>query len=141
MKISALTIKDVKTRRFFILADGQKSCSEIFRLCCIDEQTGMRLLQVLLDEGCLRVAETSSEKKPKPDQHSLQSDVFIEDLTRELANYVGPFAQVVMHSIDLPEKEICKEDRRKIINVVMQEIESESDRRNFLSAALIIGGN
>ena len=78
---------------------------------------------------------------PKGDQHSVKSSLFIEGLTQELAKYVGPFAQVVMNAIDFAEKEIYEEDRRKIINVVLQEIESEADRRDFLSAAHSIGGD
>ena len=59
IQLSELPIKDSKTRRLFILADGQRSSSEIFKLSLIDEQIAMKLLQSLLDEGYLRVAETS----------------------------------------------------------------------------------
>jgi hypothetical protein len=141
IKLSEFPIKDSKTRRLFILADGKRSSSAIFKLSAIDEQTGMKLLQCLLEEGYLRVVETFAGKTPKAGQQLVKSSHFIEGLTQELANYVGPFAQVVMNAIDFTDKEICREDRRKIINVVLQEIESEEGRRNFLTAARSIGGD
>ena len=147
-ELSKLPIKDVKTRRLFILADGKRSLAEVFRLSMIDQTVGIGLVQSLLDGEYLLIPELDpgiSEPDSRPREHAeadlkkVNSTVFIEGLTEELSKYVGPFAAVVMRSFHLTGEEVGSEERRRIISMVVEEIEEQQNKQRFLSAIKLAG--
>jgi len=72
--LSAVSIKDTKTRRLFILADGKKSLEQIYRLCNVDENLGSELMKVLLDEGYLSITGNQPTAAPVPPAPAKQSN-------------------------------------------------------------------
>lgn len=133
--ISALSVKESKTRRLFILADGKRSLGQIYHLCKLDEDLGSELAKVLLDEGYISIDGSgipAPAKKAKLDQQSGFSADFIERLTTELANYVGPVAGMLVKRITLSEQGLTKADIGRILSSLAEEIEGDKDKQQFL---------
>ena len=134
--ISALPVKDGKSRRLFILADGKRSLAQIFSMCGLGNQEGLELAELMLGNGYLQLADDPGSWVTQPsvgDQQPVPVDAFVAGLTAELAKYIGPVASIVMADFNLPEKEIGLDLRQHIISTVMKEIDGE-DRERFLQA-------
>lgn len=136
VEISALPVKDGKTRRLFILADGKRTLAQIFSMCGIGNQEGLDLVELLIGNGHLQLTDDPVSWVTQPsvgDQQPVPVNAFIAALTAELAKYIGPVASIVMADFNLPEKEIGLDLRQHIISTVMKEIDGE-DRERFLLA-------
>jgi hypothetical protein len=131
--ISALPSKDGKTRRMFILADGQRSLAQIFSMCKFENREGFDLVQMLVEDGHFQLMNDSSPmvKQPAVDEQLVPVDIFIEGLTAELSKFIGPVASIVISDFDMPEKEIGINLRRHIIKTVIEEVD-DSDRESFI---------
>ncbi len=134
--LSALPIKDVKVRRFFILADGKRSWREICQLCLVDEDSGALIAKTLVDGGYLSNGESgvvAVKTEVKPSSSVIATGDFVSSLTKELANYVGPIASILVKQIDLPEKAISRSQIDKVLQTLVQEIDSEQEKEQFLA--------
>ena len=136
VELTALSINDIKTRRVFILADGKKSLGQIYQLCNIDEDQGTALVKVLLEGGYISL---TSEKISVPvkrtvsDQQLVYIADFVEKLTDELTNYLGPVAEMLVKRIELPEQVITKGEINMVLSLLAKEIEGEGDKQLFLT--------
>jgi hypothetical protein len=136
VELTALSINDIKTRRVFILADGKKSLGQIYQLCNIDEDQGTALVKVLLEGGYISL---TSEKISVPvkrtvsDQQLVYIAEFVEKLTDELTNYLGPVAEMLVKRIELPEQVITKGEINMVLSLLAKEIEGEGDKQLFLT--------
>jgi hypothetical protein len=136
VELSAMPIKESKTRLMFIMADGRRSPGEIFRQCRINDQEGNVLLENLITGGYLRLTGETPPGIPQdapPIQQAAQFDEFAEILTNELANYVGPVAKMLVKRIDFQEGESSREQLNQIINDLALEIEEGLDRNTFVT--------
>jgi len=132
--ISALPVKDPKTRRLFILADGKRSLAQVFSICKVEPREGFALVESMLEDGYLQLADDApAEVKQQVvgTARPVPVDPFVAGLTAELARFIGPVASIVMADLDLPEKEIDIELRQRVIEAVMGEIDA-ADRDRFL---------
>lgn len=134
VELSDLPVSAIKARRIFILADGKRSLSQIFRLCRVDEDEGAALVKILLDEGCISVDEEAVPAREG--RGSSSEDVFsvvevTEKLSTELAKHIGPIAGILVKRAVLPEDEISKGQLRKVVDTLAGEIESSEDRQLF----------
>ncbi|MCP4342860.1 MAG: hypothetical protein GY799_29255 [Desulfobulbaceae bacterium] len=133
--ISEISVKESKARQLFILADGKRSLGQIYQLCKLDENLGYELAKVLLDAGYISMDGSgipAPAKDSKLDQQSGFTADFIERLTNELANYVGPVAGMLVKRITLPEQGLAKEDIGRILSSLSEEIEGDKDKQQFL---------
>lgn len=142
--LSAVSIKDIKTRRLFILADGKKSLEQIYQLCNVDKNLGSELMEVLLDEGYISLTGNQTTAAPTPPAPAKQSDTdqqdqqlvsttdFTASLTEELAKYIGPVAPMMVKRIALPENGLTKEAIDWTINTLAEEIEDDKDKEQFI---------
>jgi hypothetical protein len=136
VELSAMPIKESKTRMMFIMADGRRSLGEIFRQCRINDQEGNALLENLIAGGHLRLTGETLPAIPQdapPVQQATPFDGFAEILTNELANYIGPVARMLVKRIDFQEGDLSREQLNEIINDLALEIEEGPDRNTFVT--------
>jgi len=135
VELSAMPIKESKTRMMFIMADGRRNLGEIFRQCRIDDQEGYALLENLIADGYLRLTGGTLSgilKNAPPIQQVTPFDGFAEILANELANYLGPVARMLVKGVDFQENVLSREQLNEIINDLALEIEEGADRNNFV---------
>ncbi|MGB3209408.1 MAG: hypothetical protein WBB19_01760 [Desulforhopalus sp.] len=134
--VTALSIRDNKTRRIFILADGKRSLGQIYQMCKIDEELGGNLVNVLLDKGYVSLTGNDTSvpaTKGTFEQHLVSTADFVEKISVELANYIGPVAAMLVEKITPVEKNISTGEIGRIINILAKEIEEDEDRHLFLA--------
>ncbi len=143
--LSAVSLKDIKTRRLFILADGKKSLGQLYQLCNIDDNLGSELMKVLLDEGYVSLTGNKIAAAPSPasmsapakqshsDQQVVSTTDFTKSLTEELAKYIGPVAPMMVQRIALPENGLTKEEIDWTINTLSEEIEDDKHKQQFIN--------
>lgn len=133
VSLSKLPIKDVKTRRLFILSDGKRSLKEIYSLSAVTEEKGLELIQQLVGSKYLSIeAEVPQKSKTASQRGNIESTVFVKLVTQELAKYVGPFASVLMDSLDVSGEQLSPESQKRVIDIVSKEIEGQKEKSSFL---------
>lgn len=132
INIAALPIKDVKTRRLFILADGKRSLQEIIKLSGMTEEKALDKLQDMVDGNFISLEKLDTNQNSPHFTANDKNHNFILEVTETLAEYIGPFATVVMSSFTAPI--ILPSDKQKIINRASMEIESTDARETFLNS-------
>lgn len=133
ISLSLLPIKDAKTRRLFIFSDGKRSLKEIYSLSAITEENGSELIQQLLESDYLNLeAGAKGRKKTASKYSNIEYALFVEQITQELAKYVGPFASVFIDSLDLSDESISPENQQRVIDIFATGIEGQKEKRTFL---------
>lgn len=133
IELSSFPIKDVKTRRLFILSDGRRSIDQIIGLSGLSDDDALALIQDFIKKGFLGFERLDTVKNSSYSSTEVGADRFLEQVTESLAQLVGPFAKVALGEFSFSSGPLSPSMRQEVINVAIQEIEGTEDREAFLS--------
>ncbi|THB70049.1 MAG: hypothetical protein D6B25_20630 [Desulfobulbaceae bacterium] len=127
--LSALNGKDLKTRRLFILANGERTFEELCQLSGVDQGEASIIIKNLVDETYLEVV---AAQQVKPGEGILISDELAEKITEALAHYVGPIAPVLVNNSLTPGQELSRDQFQSELRTLARHIEEYSEQSEFL---------
>lgn len=135
VELSALDLKDTQVRRLFIVTNGKRTLDELYKLCKFDKKLGDKVLQVLLDGQYANFtgSQTSSPPQLDDDGNSFVFTAgFIEKLTKEMADYVGPIASILVESAVSLGQSSTSDEFHQILISLSDSLESRDDKKQFL---------
>lgn len=144
--LSDLGKVDMKTRRLFVLMDGNRSVAELAKLCHVEESECECMVQKLLSDGYINAVgfENNSEcedpsagsldGEPLAQSQKVECKGFEDCLTKELAKYIGPIAKLVVAKTEAKKGVLPVSKMQEIVLTVSTEIESEAEKDMFIEA-------
>ena len=148
--VANFLVKDSKTRRVFILINGKRSLSEIFDLLKVEMQEGVDLISMMLEKGYLQFLDegTTTDQTSATNQvisgnltKSMSTKVFLNEVSDELAKFIGPVASIIMADFELGDGELDKDTCEKVINAIAKEIDDLDEKQNFIKSVQTIISN
>lgn len=133
--LSALNLKDPKARRLFILVNGDRTLKELYELCKFDKNSGDEVLQALLDGKYVNVIghQVASTVKPVATAGSFTVTAgFIEKLTNEMTDYVGPIASILVENAVSPGQNFTNEELDTVLTTLSDSLETSDEKEQFL---------
>ena len=133
--LSAFNIKNNNARRLLILTNGRRTLNELYKLCKFDKSLGDEIVQILIDAQY--AAYIGAQPSPAPqlyeDGHSFVFTAdFIEELTKEMADYVGPIASILVESTVSPGQISTSDELHEMLISLSDSLESRDEKEQFL---------
>jgi len=138
--LSAVKIKDLKTRRMFLLVDGERTLREIFEFCKFDLAQGCEMATSLLESSYISLGGSSpappgTSKLAVP--QTVEGFTFMEEdidlLISELGKYIGPISSLLVQKTVKPGQVFSSPDKGKLFDSYASKIEDPVKRKQFLS--------
>lgn len=144
--LSSFRDRDAKRRRLFILADGERTCDELYLLAGVEKEIGLLIIKQLLEDGYLGAKgrpgelETIKAATGSPGKAVLTNTV-IEQVTKALAHYLGPVAPLLVNKKLHAGQTLTNTDCQEILDFFGSRLDTDNDRQSFFNTVspLIIG--
>jgi len=135
--LAAVKIKDLKTRRIFIMADGKRSLRNIFTLSKFAEQEGIEMARALIDGGYINLggsatAPTVSTATTPGKNEFTFTEEDIEFLADEMGKYIGPFSTVLVRKTVKAGQSFSPKAMDELFERLALKIENKERRSQFL---------
>ena len=134
--LSAVKIKDLKIRRIFIFANGERSLREIFESVKFEEEQGIEMARRLIEEGCITL-DSDAIVTPTPVNHSGDSLTFtvehIELLVEKMGAHIGPIASILVQRAVSVGQKVSQDELSGILENFASKIEDPDKREEFLA--------
>ncbi len=145
VKLSDLEIKDLKTRRIFVFADGKRTLRELFDLCGFNAEEGGAYAQELFDAGAIAYLDGASPVAVTQSAGSVSTQgagsagdfIFTEDeievLVIQMGKYVGPVATMLVRNTISPNQSATHQELKSIIHSLADNIDDFDKKQEFLN--------
>jgi hypothetical protein len=131
IKLSELVSRDPKTRRLFILTNGERTLADLNKLCGFNAAEGASIAIALIKDGAISTSNSIQTSKNVQADSRAQEPVpgtIADKVTDELAVYLGPIAAVLVSRSIRSDEEVSRTELETIFLTLVQQIEEEEDQ-------------